>query len=193
MPNTQPRRRFMLRSACGVAILAVAVTTGMVACGGSSGDAAAPDGTQVTSVSTRTITSSMPTANPAGGTPPSTAAPGPVRLVLGKTQYHPGDLATVTIENGLSHVISTTDHHSSCSLLQLEKLVNGAWQPIGKCNTQTPTRIVELAAGSATQQQVGMPTGTGVAGTYRMMLTYGAGGAPASDAGPAYSSTFTVA
>lgn len=173
----------------GVAFLAV--NAGIAACGSTSGATAASTQTQVTNVTTRTITSSTPTA-PGSGAPVATAAPGPVRLILGQSQFHPGDLVTVTIENGLAHAISATDHHSNCSLIQLEKLVNGAWQPLGKCNAQTPTRVVDLVAGSVTQQQVGMPAGADAAGTYRMMLTYGASGAPASDAGPAYSSTFNV-
>jgi hypothetical protein len=188
MPDTLPRHRMTWRVVFGGALLAVAA--GLAACGSYSGTSG---GSQVTSVTTRTITSGTPTANPASSQTPATATPGAVRLVLRQTHFKPGDIVTVNIENGLARTISTTDHHSSCTLIQLEKLVNGSWQSSGTCHLMTPTRVVDLAAGSVTPQKVGLPTEKDAAGTYRMMLMYGVSGQSAgSSAGPAYSATFTV-
>ena len=161
------------------ALLAVAL--GLAACGVPTGALGESSGTQV---ATQTVIL---------GTPTSTAGSGSVRLVLGQAQFHPGDRVTVTIENGLAQTISATDHHASCTLIQLDKLVNGSWKPAGICRLMTPTLVVDLPAGSVTPQMVGLPTGQDAGGTYRMMLMYGVSGQSSSgQGGPAYSATFIV-
>jgi hypothetical protein len=113
------------------------------------------------------------------------APPGAVRIVLDQTSYAAGDTARVSIENGLSVKIAVSDHHTDCTYVVLEQFLGGMWQPIGTCKLMTPTRLVELPAGSITPQRIGIPTGPSAAGTYRVELPYGSGG-------PAYSATFTV-
>lgn len=179
MLDAVSRHKTTRRVVFGGALLAVAL--GLAACGVSTGALGQSSGTQVT---TQTVIRSTPT---------STAGSNSVRLVLGQARYHPGDLVRVTIENGLSHSISATDHHSSCTLIQLEKLVNGSWQPAGICRLMTPTRVVDLPAGSVAPQMVGLPTGQAATGTYRMKLMYGVSSQSSSgQVGPAYSATFTV-
>lgn len=179
MPDSLSRQQTTRRMVLECALLVV--TLGLAACGVSTSTLGESSGTQVT---TQTVILSTPT---------STAGSGSVRLVLGQAQFHPGDRVTVTIENGLAHAISATDHHSSCTLIQLEKLVNGNWKPAGICRLMTPTRVVDLPARSVTTQMVGLPTGQDATGTYRMMLMYGVSDQPSSgQGGPAYSVTFTV-
>jgi hypothetical protein len=118
-------------------------------------------------------------------TQPSTALFGAVRLALDKTSYTAGSSAMVTIENGLSKKIEVTDHHTNCTYVQLEHLSAGTWKPVALCKLLTPVRLVDLASGSVTPQRIGIPTGSGAAGTYRVALTY--------NGTTAYSATFTVA
>jgi hypothetical protein len=108
-----------------------------------------------------------------------------VTLALDKSTYAPGSAAIVTIQNGLSSKIAVTDHHTSCSFVQLEQMVAGVWQPVGKCPLMTPTRLVELAAGSSTPQKIFIPSGSQASGTYRVLLRY--------NETTTISATFTVA
>jgi hypothetical protein len=139
----------------------------------------------------RTTPATQPVSTPA--TQPvstATATPGGVRLLLDKSAYAPGDNVQVTIENGLSVSIKVTDHHTDCTYVVLQQQQADSWQPIGLCKLMTPTRLVDLAAGSVTPQKIGAPTGPNAAGTYRVMLLYGASGTEGNEA---YSSTFSVA
>jgi hypothetical protein len=114
-----------------------------------------------------------------------------VRLTLDKSAYAPGDAVMVTIENGLSVQIEVTDHQSYCTYVVLEQQQAGSWQPIGACRLMTATRLVELDPGSVTPQKLTIPTGSNAAGTYRVLLRFGATGGNAQG-GVAYSPTFTV-
>jgi hypothetical protein len=107
-----------------------------------------------------------------------------VRLVLDKPAYASGSAVVASIENGSSMKITVTDHHTNCTYVVLEFLQSD-WQPVDSCKLMTPTRLVELAAGSVTVQKIGIPNGPNAAGTYRVALPYSPGG-------PAYSATFTV-
>jgi hypothetical protein len=109
---------------------------------------------------------------------------GKVTLVLDKTSYAPGSTAIVTIGNGLSTKIVVSDHHTDCTYVQLQQQVAGAWRLVGECKLMTPTRLVALAAGSATPQKIVIPSGAQAAGAYRVALTY--------SNTTIYSSTFTV-
>ena len=183
--------------------LIVALCGLVAACGvrPSSGGAGSAGGTEPSFEATVEVSGTAMTAHPLStpsstvfpGTPgtTATATPGKVSVVLGATSPAPGDIITVTIGNGLSAGIAVTDHHTNCTYVQLQKEVSGTWQPIGVCKLMTPTRLVMLPAGSVTPQKIGIPNGPGAAGTYRVMLMYGA----ASSSGQgnvAYSSSFTV-
>lgn len=173
----------MLRVVVGVALLIGCVC--LAACGQSTGAPAAESGeNQAATGTTQTLAESTPVSNTT--TPAATVSTGPVRLALGQSQFHPGDMVTVTVENGLSHGITTTDHRTNCTVIQLEEFMNDSWQPVEKCSALTLTRMVEVAAGSSLQQRVGIPTGIGAAGKYRMMLTYGAGDDQPTNADPVF-------
>jgi hypothetical protein len=131
-------------------------------------------------------------ARSTAGTQPAsttTATPGGVRLLLDKSAYAPGDKILVSIENGLSVSIKVTDHHTDCTYVVLQQQQAGSWQAIGLCKLMTPTRLVDLAAGSVTPQTISLPADPNAVGTYRVMLLYGASG---SEGNVVYSSTFTV-
>lgn len=115
---------------------------------------------------------------------------GVVTISLDKAQYHSGDLAIVTVANGLAQSISTTDHKSSCSIVQLEEQVNGSWQAVEPCRLQTPTLVVEIAKGSVTEQKISIPS---TPATYRVTLSYSGGGEGAGGpGGVVHSAEFTI-
>lgn len=106
--------------------------------------------------------------------------PGQVKLVLNKTQYAPDEVVTVSILNGLTSNIYTTNHQSACSILLIEWQSNTGWVTIGRCLVETPTGEVLLRAGSTTTLQfkplsaTPRPTSTDLwrTGTYRVTLFY---------------------
>ncbi len=125
-----------------------------------------------------------------------TSRPGQVTVAVDKTHYAPTDTITVTILNGLATTISTTDHQTNCTVVTLERLVNGAWQPVGACRLMTPTRVVPISPGTTVQQ---LGSTAWPAGTYRVAFRYftepdgepGQGASP-GQGGVVYSATFTI-
>jgi len=126
--------------------------------------------------SSRSLGTPIPTGGSGTGAPP-----GAVRLVLNQAAYAGNSTATVKIENGLTEKIAVTDHHTDCTYVELQKLVNGSWQPVGLCKGLGPIRLVQLAPGSITTQRIAIPA---AAGTYRVMLQY--------NTSTVFSSTFSV-
>ena len=124
-------------------------------------------------------TTPSPTTNKPSGTP----TPGQVTLTLDKSHYATNETIKVTILNGLSKTIYTTDHQTSCTMLQLQIQVNGNWLPYGRCYSMRPTRIVQLSPGSQTLQLLPPSSNTPKpaasvswpAGTYRVVFVYNMG------------------
>jgi hypothetical protein len=170
----------------GLMLPALLVACGVTETGGTPAVTNPSPGTTVvvngTPGTVRIVPSTTPSPSQSSVTP---ATSGKVTLVLDKTSYAPSSAAIVTIENGLGSKIVVTDHHTSCTYVQLQQQVAGQWQPVGQCKLMTPTRLVVLAAGSVTPQRIVIPTGAAAAGTYRVALTY--------NNTTTYSSTFAVA
>jgi hypothetical protein len=169
----------------GLALPTLLVACGVTETGGTPAGTNPSPGTTVVVHGTPGTVHAVPSSTPSPS--PGSVAPvtsGTVKLVLDKTSYAPGSAAVVTIENGLATQIVVTDHHTSCTYVQLEQQVAGQWQPVGECKLMTPTRLVELAAGSVTLQRISIPSGPSAAGIYRVALTY--------NNTTTYSSTFAV-
>lgn len=166
-------------------VLVVSLCLALGACGVST---SAQPGAEA--ASTRTISLTPFPSATAGAASKVTPVPGVVTVSLDKAQYHSGALAIVAVANGLAQSISTTDHKSSCSIVQLEQQVNGSWQAVEPCRLQTPTLVVELAQGSVIEQKIGIPS---TPATYRVTLSYTGGdegtGGPG---GIAHSAEFTI-
>jgi hypothetical protein len=110
---------------------------------------------------------------------------GQVTLTLDKRQYTASDTIVVTIHNGLSQIIWAADHQTNCTVVTAERLQVGQWAAVDKCQLMTRTRMVSLAAGSSTPQQLSsaqamvppesqapLPSENWTPGTYRVTLTY---------------------
>lgn len=155
-------------------------------------------------------TEPITTVGPTGGTPtpggPATATPippggtmtpGAVTLALSATSYTAGQPIVVTIHNGLNTTIMTADHKTNCSMVTLQMQTANGWVDLAPCKLMIATRLVELAAQSATPIALGSGTQAATAnwgaGTYRVMFTYGTTpqNAPVG-AGIIYSATFTI-
>lgn len=119
-----------------------------------------------------------------------------VVVEVGAPSYAPTDTIKVTVRNQLGASIIATDHQTSCTIVQLQMQVNGAWQNEGGCALGIATRQVTLAAGSNTP--VSLSPGAGQmkanpwpAGSYRVVFTYRASAA-ATASDTAMSAPFTI-
>jgi hypothetical protein len=155
---------------------------------GSSGSAA-PGGCSTTG------TASILTLEPVPG---AKITRGLVTATLDHTSYRTCSAIRVTVANGLSSSISTSDHQTSCTILTLQQLVNGTWQPVGRCMLMIVTRMYTIRSGTAVAQTLVPGYGsmqshsTGWSpGTYRIAFQYFAGSAT-SQHQEIFSSTFTI-
>ncbi len=82
-------------------------------------------------------------------TPLPTATTGPVTLSVGATTYHATDTISVTLSNQGTQAIYFPDHLTNCTVIQLQRQVNGDWQNVNKCLLMTPTRLHKLDAGKS--------------------------------------------
>jgi hypothetical protein len=137
------------------------------------------------------------TATTASGTP--TGTPGPVTLTPDRGRYAPGDPILVTVHDGLTTSIFAMNNHTSCTVVQLERLVNGSWQIQGTCVNMYPhPTLTEIKPGSSATVELLPAQGTDGSttwpvGTYRAELTYATNASQSSEqASIAYSQPVTV-
>jgi hypothetical protein len=130
---------------------------------------------------------------------PPGITPGQVRVVVEAGRYGPCDPIPVWAGNGLGQSISTTDHHSDCTIVTLERQVDSGWQPVANCLLASPTHIVIVPSMQAEfvrlePSATGAQAGAWPTGTYRVAFGYHVGQEQASGAETTvYSPTFTVA
>jgi hypothetical protein len=139
-----------------------------------------------------------PSASPS---PNASASPERVTLTLNKQQYATQDPLLVTIHNDLDMTIWARDMHSGCSVIVVERLNQGAWQPLEPCARGRRPQIIPTPAGSTLVQRIDFAQGVALdsgdgwpAGTYRAALTYAlsqdaAGGETGTTV---YSAEFTI-
>ncbi|GHO85682.1 hypothetical protein [Dictyobacter formicarum] len=123
-----------------------------------------------------------PQPNPQPGQTPTPGNPNPntLQLAIDKTSYTRSDAITVTITNGLGHNIYLTTPRTSCTLVQLEMLANGIWNPVGRCVDVAATPTLQLPAGGTTRQIIQPQNSYGLRhsvtswqpGTYRLSISY---------------------
>jgi hypothetical protein len=197
--------RQMRRTLGLLAITLVVLALALAGCGRTSaagqGLAGAQPGAKATTptvplASTQTLQKGPPaTATPGSGGKTTTGgghvSAGAVTVTLSSGHYGMGDAVTAFINNGLSTPISAADHQSACTMVGLQRNVNGAWQEVGECRTETVTRIMPINAGESVEQILG---GNWPAGTYRIAFSYigGSDDTAPSAGGNVFSVTFTI-
>lgn len=175
------RKRFRII----VILLAIAVSAALAACGQATsgsgagpGSSPAPGACSAPTVSVADVQrggeplSRAPLAVPVTTLPPGVTV-GQVQVVVESGDYGPQSTIFVWAGNGLSQCIYATDHQSDCSIVVLERRVNGGWQPQAKCPLATPTRIVALPPMQAAFVRLA-PAAAGAwqTGSYRVAFTY---------------------
>jgi len=80
-------------------------------------------------------------------TPLPTATTGAVNLHVGATSYHPTETIFVTLSNQSIQAIYFLDHLTNCTVIQLQRQVDGNWENVNACLLLTATRLHQLDAG----------------------------------------------
>ena len=111
-----------------------------------------------------------------GATPSTTGGANAVTVSTDKAVYAPGDTIVVTIANNLATSVWAADHQSNCTIVTVERLVGGTWERQNPCLRLSPTRLIEIQAGTVSVQRLSPPTQSGVTGwptgSYRVVFTY---------------------
>jgi hypothetical protein len=132
----------------------------------------------------------------------TTPTPGAVTLRLGQAHAGVTDTVSVTVVNSLPPPILVEDHQSECTVVTLERQVDGGWLMVAPCQLETPTLLQSIRSG-ATQTVTLRPAGgpqprVWQAGMYRFALSYSAGEegqtslAALAPAAIVFSQTFTI-
>jgi len=79
-------------------------------------------------------------------TPLPRAWTGAVNLRVGTTSYHPTATISVTLSNQRTQTIYFPDHLTNCTVIQLQRQVDGNWENVHACLLLTPPRLHQLDA-----------------------------------------------
>jgi len=131
-----------------------------------------------------------------------TSTSGPVSIRTDRSKYMPADNIQVSVINNLQTSIFAYDTRASCTILDLQMQVNGAWQAtnVARCSLGRHAMRVEIPAGKtySTTIQAGSPgisQASFPVGDYQFVLSYStsATSLPQQNTTTIYSATFSVA
>lgn len=97
-----------------------------------------------------------------------------VTLLPGALTYQTADTIQVTIANQGTIAISFPDHHTNCTVLQLERRVANSWELVAACTRMIATRLYTLQAGQSMDVTLQAP-GQWPGGVYQARLDYQVG------------------
>lgn len=177
-------------------VLLAALAMALESCGSSTTTAWAGPQRSKVSTSTGTATATM--------TPPAHRS-GAVTLSVGQAHFASSATIVIVVHNAGSTDIYAREQSTSCSMILLQRLVNGVWQPVSPCLDGFPhSTISTVAPGSAVSVELAPQSassvegegGSGTAwpsGTYRAALSYTASQSANFGQGTlVYSDTFSV-
>lgn len=195
MRHVEKRARWLAGALLVVLALAVA------ACGATpSGPGTGVGSTSPAANGTTPVSSARATV---AATAHATSTPDQVVLVPGAAHYATSDSISVVVRNASGNTVYMVARFTDCSIVSLERLVSGSWQPVNLCADGYPhPYVAHIAPGGAMTIQMSAAASSDAnpivsprwpAGTYRAHLTYSASEAEAFGQGTAvYSATFSV-
>jgi hypothetical protein len=149
------------------------------------------------------LSSSTSSGTTAPSASPTSATAAPITITTDRTTYAPTDAIRVMVSNHGDATIYASAGHASCTILTLEVMLNGRWQPsnAAACPSQPAVALVQIAPGATYNRvirafQLPAQPGTFAAGEYRLSLIFWntiQGSVPSINSGTAItSSPFTV-
>jgi hypothetical protein len=175
------RRYWLLIAACLLTIPVLLAGCAMNGQSAASGAPAAPTTATfqptITTVSSQAATvPPVPTATSAPSSHPTSQGSdlhGTVMLSVNALSYQPTSTITATLNNQSAQSIQFPDHLTNCSVVLVQREVNGTWLPVDPCKLMTVTKIHSLSAGQSLTVQFTAAPGQWLPGTYRCELSYG--------------------
>jgi len=108
-----------------------------------------------------------------GNAPMPTATNGPVTLEVAATSYHTNDTISVTLKNQETQTIYFIDHLTNCTVLLLQRQVNGNWIDVNICESSGHSTWHTLDAGQTLNVKLTPPPNSSWStGLYRATLSY---------------------
>jgi len=111
----------------------------------------------------------IPTPRATPTPPPHSLRTGPVTLNASAAVYQPGATIVFTLNNQSGQTIHFPNHLTDCTVVLLQRLVNGIWTPVAPCRLMILTAFLSLGSGQELVVKLASP---GIAGTYQGVLTY---------------------
>ncbi len=117
----------------------------------------------------------VPTATsapPSHPTPQGSVLHGMVMLSVNALSYQSASTITATLTNQSAQSIQFPDHLTNCSVVLVQREVNGTWLPVDPCKLMTVTRIHSLNGGQDLTVQFTAAPGQWLPGVYRCEVSY---------------------
>jgi hypothetical protein len=106
--------------------------------------------------------------------PSHPAGTGFVTLRTDALSYRGSDAISVTLSNQRLQTIQFLDHLTNCTVVLLQREVNGSWESLNLCKLMIVTRIHTLDPGQSLTIKLVAPANHWLPGIYRVSLSYDA-------------------
>lgn len=106
--------------------------------------------------------------------PSHPAGTGTVTLRSDAPSYRGSDAISVTLSNQRVQTIQFPDHLTNCTVVLLQRNVNGSWESINLCKLMIATRMHSLESGQSLAVKLVAPANQWFPGLYRVRLSYSA-------------------
>lgn len=98
-----------------------------------------------------------------------------VTMTINALSYRPTDTIIVTLNNQGSQAIFFVDQHTNCTVLLMQRQVDGKWQNIENCYVARRSIWSTLDPGQQLQVKLDPPRGNWLPSRYRINLDYSTG------------------
>ena len=106
--------------------------------------------------------------------PSHPAGTGFVTLRTDALTYRTGDAISVTVSNQRAQTIQFLDHLTNCTVVLLQRNINGSWASLNLCKLMIVTRVHTLESGQTLSVKLVAPANQWLPGFYRVSLSYDA-------------------
>jgi hypothetical protein len=106
--------------------------------------------------------------------PSRPAGSGFVTLRTDASTYRTSDAISVTVSNQRAQTIQFLDHLTDCTVVLMQRNVNGSWESINLCKLMIVTRVHTLEPGQSLAVKLVAPANQWLPGLYRISFSYDA-------------------
>jgi hypothetical protein len=126
----------------------------------------------LTTMSDLSSVAATKSSSTAANIPTSTLRTRPVTLRVGSPIYFIGNTISITLSNHSNRTIYFPDHLTNCTIVLLQRQMNGNWLTANLCRLEIATRIHSLGARQRLIVRLVAPLNGWLPGLYRATLSY---------------------